>query len=93
MGEKTAAKLINEFGSIDEMLARTGEIKGKLREKVESHIHDIKMSKFLATIRRDVPIEVSLDELKLEEPNEEKLREIFTELEFRTLLNKFVKKR
>lgn len=92
VGEKTAAKLINEFGSIDEMLARTGEIKGKLREKVESHIHDIKMSKFLATIRRDVPIEVSLDELKLEEPNEEKLREIFTELEFRTLLNKFVKK-
>ncbi len=91
VGEKTAVKLINEFGSIDQLLERTSEIKGKLRTKVRNAVDDIKMSKFLATIRRDVPIDVSLDELKLEEPDEEKLREIFIELEFRTLLNKFVK--
>ncbi len=92
VGEKTAIKLINQFGSIDNMLAHTSEIKGKLRQKVENATADIKMSKFLATIRTDVPIEIELKEMKMEEPDEEKLRAIFTELEFRTLLNKFVKR-
>lgn len=92
VGEKTAAKLINQFGSIEEMLKRTGEIKGKLREKVENATEDIKMSKFLATIRTDVPCEVNLDDLKLEEPDGDKLMKIFSELEFRTLLNKFLNK-
>lgn len=92
VGEKTAIKLINQFGSIDNMLAHTSEIKGKLRQKVENATADIKMSKFLATIRTDVPIEIELKEMKVEEPDEEKLRAIFTELEFRTLLNKFVKR-
>ncbi len=91
VGEKTAAKLINEFGSIDNMLEHTDQIKGKLREKVEAAIDDIKMSKFLATIRTDVPFDLEWDELKIEQPDEDKLREIFTELEFKTLLNKFVK--
>lgn len=91
VGEKTAAKLINQFGSIDNMLEHTDQIKGKLREKVEAAIDDIKMSKFLATIRTDVPINMEWDELKIEQPDEDKLREIFTELEFKTLLNKFVK--
>lgn len=91
VGEKTAAKLINEFGSIDNMLEHTDQIKGKLREKVETAIDDIKMSKFLATIRTDVPFDLEWDELKIEQPDEDKLREIFTELEFKTLLNKFVK--
>ena len=91
VGEKTAAKLINEFGSIDNMLEHTDQIKGKLREKVEAAVDDIKMSKFLATIRTDVPINMEWDELKIEQPDEDKLREIFTELEFKTLLNKFVK--
>lgn len=90
VGEKTAAKLINQFGSIDNMLQHTDEIKGKLREKVEAAVEDIKISKFLATIRTDVPIDIKWDELKMEQPDEEKLREIFTELEFRTLLKKFV---
>lgn len=91
VGEKTAAKLINQFGSIDNMLEHTDQIKGKLREKVEAAIDDIKMSKFLATIRTDVPFDLEWDELKIEQPDEDKLREIFTELEFKTLLNKFVK--
>ena len=92
VGEKTAAKLINQFGSIDNMLQHTDEIKGKLREKVENAVEDIKMSKFLATIRTDVPMELELDELKVEEPDETKLRAIFEELEFKTLINKFLNK-
>lgn len=92
VGEKTAAKLINQFGSIDNMLQHTDEIKGKLREKVENAVEDIKMSKFLATIRTDVPMQLDLDELKVEEPDETKLRAIFEELEFKTLINKFLNK-
>ena len=92
VGEKTAAKLINQFGSIDNMLQHTDEIKGKLREKVENAVEDIKMSKFLATIRTDVPIQLDLDELKVEQPDETKLRAIFEELEFKTLINKFLNK-
>ena len=92
VGEKTAAKLIIQFGSIDNMLQHTDEIKGKLREKVENAVEDIKMSKFLATIRTDVPMQLDLDELKVEQPDEAKLRTIFEELEFRTLINKFLNK-
>ena len=92
VGEKTAAKLINQFGSIDNMLQHTDEIKGKLREKVENAVEDIKMSKFLATIRTDVPMQLDLDELKVEQPDETKLRAIFEELEFKTLINKFFNK-
>ena len=92
VGEKTAAKLINQFGSIDNLLQHTDEIKGKLREKVENAVEDIKMSKFLATIRTDVPMNLELDELKIEEPDETKLRAIFEELEFKTLINKFLNK-
>ena len=92
VGPKTASKLIGEFGSIDNMLASTAKIKGKLREKVESAVEDIRMSKFLATIRTDVPIDFDLDALKIEEPDTARLAEIFTELEFKSLLDKFVKK-
>ena len=92
VGPKTAAKLIAEFGSIDNMLANSSKIKGKLREKVESAVDDIRMSKFLATIRTDVPIDLNIDELKVEEPDFTQLAEIFTELEFKSLLDKFIKK-
>lgn len=92
VGEKTAIKLINQFGSIDEMLQRTQEIKGKLREKVENAIEDIKMSQFLATIRTDVPIDLKLDDLKVEEPNEAELAKILHELEFKTLANRMLNK-
>ena len=92
VGEKTAAKLINQFGSIDNLLWHTDEIKGKLREKIENAVEDIKMSKLLATIRTDVPLQLSLDELKVEQPDEVKLRRIFEELEFKTLANKLLNK-
>ena len=92
VGEKTAAKLINQFGSIDNLLRHTDEIKEKLREKIENAVEDIKMSKLLATIRTDVPLQLSLDELKVEQPDEVKLRRIFEELEFKTLANKLLNK-
>ena len=92
VGEKTAVKLIEEFGNIDNLLEHSDQIKGKLREKVETHVDDIRMSKFLATIRTDVPIELDLDSLQLREPDEEKLRALFAELEFKTLADKILKK-
>ena len=92
VGEKTAVKLINEFGSIDEMLSRTSEIKGALQKKVEEHVDDIRMSKFLATIKTDVPIELDMDALKVTQPNEEKLGKLFEELELRSLASKILKK-
>ena len=92
VGEKTAAKLINDFGSVTNLIARSSEIKGKLREKVEEHVGDIKMSYFLATIKTDVPVELNMDALKLVEPNEEELGKIFTELEFKSLADRILKK-
>ena len=92
VGEKTAVKLINEFGNIDNLLMRTNELKGKMREKVENAAEDIRMSYFLASIRTDVPIVLNLDELAKKEPDEKELEKIFTELEFKTLANKFIKK-
>lgn len=92
VGEKTAAKLITQFGSIDNMLAHTNEIKGKLREKVEGAVDDIRMSRFLATIRTDVPIALDLEKMKMTSPDEERLEKIFQELEFRALTDKIIKK-
>ena len=92
VGEKTAAKLITQFGSIDNMLAHTDEIKGKLREKVEGAVDDIQMSRFLATIRTDVPIALNLEKMKMTSPDEERLEKIFQELEFRALTDKIIKK-
>ena len=92
VGEKTAAKLITQFGSIDNMLAHTDEIKGKLREKVEGAVDDIRMSLFLATIRTDVPIALDLEKMKMTSPDEERLEKIFQELEFRALTDKIIKK-
>ena len=92
VGEKTAVKLINEFGSIDGLLEHTDQLKGKMREKVEGAVEDIKMSKFLATIRTDVPIELNLEALRLQQPDEQKLSEIFADLEFKTLANKILNK-
>ncbi|WP_027456200.1 DNA polymerase I [Xylanibacter brevis] len=92
VGEKTAAKIIADFGSVEQLLARTDELKGALKKKVEEHVDDIKMSYFLATIRTDVPIELKLDELQLQQPDEEKLSELFTELEFKALTQRVLKK-
>ena len=92
VGEKTAVKLINDFGSVEGLIQRSSEIKGKLREKVESHVEDIKMSYFLATIKTDVPIELDMDALQMVEPNEEELGKLFTELEFKSLAYRILKK-
>ena len=92
VGEKTAAKLINQFGSIDALLSSTDQLKGKMKEKVEGAVEDIKMSKYLATIRQDVPVSFSFDEMKVNEPDEARLREIFTELEFKSLADRILKK-
>ena len=92
VGEKTAVKLIEQFGSIDNMLEHTDQIKGKLREKVEAAVDDIRMSHFLATIRTDVPIELDMNALLLRDPDDEKLRALFTELEFKSLAEKILKK-
>ena len=93
VGEKTAVKLINEFGSVEQLIARSGEIKGKLREKVEEHVGDIRMSYFLATIRRDVPIELDMEALQLVEPDEEQLTRLLMELEMKSFAERVLKKK
>lgn len=92
VGEKTAAKLIGQFGNIDQLLAHTSELKGALKTKVETHVDDIRLSLFLATIKTDVPVELNLDELKVSHPNEEELGRLLEELEFKSLANKILKK-
>ncbi len=91
VGEKTAQKLISEFGTIENLLEHSSELKGVLKTKVEENKEKIKFSKFLATIKMDVPIELNMDDLKKVKPDEEKLRKIFEEMEFRTLMDKMFK--
>ena len=91
VGEKTAQKLIEEFGSIENLLASTSKLKGALREKVENNVEQIRQSKWLATICKDVPIALDMDALQVKEPDSEKLQELFRRLEFRQLLNKAAK--
>ena len=92
VGEKTASKLINEFGTVEQLLENSAQLKGKMREKVEAAVEDIKMSKFLATIRTDVPVELDLEQLRLKEPDATKLQEIFTELEFKSFATRLLNK-
>ena len=92
VGEKTAVKLIQEFGSVEQLLTRTSELKGALKKKVEEHVDDIRMSHFLATIKTDVPIDIDLDSLLLKEPDTEKLEKLFDELEFKQLKTRVLKK-
>ena len=88
VGEKTAQKLIEEFGSIENLLASTDKLKGALKEKVEQNVEQIKQSKWLATISKEVPITLDMDLLKIEEPDYDKLQDLYRRLEFRQLLNK-----
>ncbi len=92
VGEKTATKLIQQFGSIENLLAGTDQLKGALKTKIENNREQIEFSKFLATIKTDVPIELDMEQLKKEDADEEKLRSLFEELEFRTLLDRKFKK-
>lgn len=88
VGEKTAAKLLKEFGSIDNMLENTDKIKGSLKTKIEENKEGIIFSKFLATIKTDVPVDFNEEELKAEPVNEQELIKIFEELEFRNMLSR-----
>ena len=93
VGEKTAVKLLQQFGSIDSLLERTSELKGALKKKVEENAEQIKFSKFLATIRTDVPVSLDLEALRVTDPDRDELRRIFSELEFKTLSDKFLNNR
>ena len=93
VGEKTAQKLITTFGSIENMLQHTDELKGSLKLKVSQHTESILFSRFLATIKTDAPIALNMEELKVEEPDAEQLRQLFEELEFKTLLERKFKAR
>ena len=92
VGEKTAVKLIKDFGSIDDLLHRTNELKGALQKKVVEHEDDIRLSYFLATIKTDVPVELDMKALAKKEPDKDKLRALFTELEFKSLADRVLKK-
>src|SRR5690554_697333 len=86
IGEKTAVKLLNQFGTIENLLDNTDKLKGAQKTKVEEYKEQILFSKYLATIKTDVPIEINEDELILKEKNEEEIKRIFEDLEFKTLL-------
>ena len=88
IGEKTAVKLINEFGGIDGLLSNTDKLKGALKERVEGNVEQIRFSRLLATIRTDVPIDLDMNSLRYDGPDEQKLLNIFEDLEFRTLINR-----
>ena len=88
VGEKTAQKLIAQFGSIESLLEHTDQLKGAIKTKVETNREQILFSKFLATIKTDVPISLDMDRLKREEPDKEELKRIFEDLEFRSLLDR-----
>jgi DNA polymerase I len=85
IGPKTAAKLIADFETIENLLAHSAQLKGKQRENLEAHADQALLSKELATIITDVPIEVSWDDLKLTPRDDEAVKSLFTEFEFRTL--------
>lgn len=91
VGEKTAQKLIAQFGSIENLLAHTDELKGAIKKKVEENKEQITFSKFLATIKTDVPIALDMEALKREEPDAEELRRLFEMLEFRSLIDRVIK--
>ena len=92
VGEKTAVKLINEFGDIPTLLANTDKLKGAVKKKVEDNKELITMSRYLATIKTDVPIDLDLESLKVIEPDNDELLKLFEELEFKTFAKRIIKK-
>lgn len=90
VGEKTAVKLINEFGSIDNLLENTDKLKGALQKKIVENADKIRLSRKLAVISKDVPTDVNIEKLEKKEINADALRKIFEELEFRNLIYKFI---
>ena len=90
VGPKTAQKLIAEFGSIEGILENTEKLKGAVKKKIEENKEEIRFSKFLATIKLDVPMEIHFDDLKRKEINKEKLTQLFNQLEFKTFLTRII---
>ena len=86
VGEKTAVQLLQQFGSIDNLLANTDQLKGALQRKIQEHVEDIRFSRFLATIKTDVAIDFEAESLVFQERNWEKLAPLYRELEFNSLL-------
>lgn len=92
VGEKTAVKLITEFGSVENMLANTSSIAGALQKKIVDNVEKIKFSKFLVTIKTDVPVDVEIDSLVRKDENVERLKELYSELEFKMFINRLAGK-
>lgn len=90
VGEKTAVKLIKEFGSIEQLISRCDELKGALKTKVESNVEGIRFSRLLVTIKTDVPVELDFDLLSRKDIDVDLMRKLFDELEFKTLLNRVI---
>ncbi len=88
VGEKTALKLLHEFGSVEEVVARSGELKGKMKEKIEEHAESAILSKKLATIFREVPLEQTLDDMVFNGLNEETAGPALAKLEFKSLIER-----
>ena len=86
VGEKTAVQLLQQFGSIDNLLANTEQLKGALQRKIQEHVEDIRFSRFLATIKTDVPVDFDAELLVCQERNWEQLAPLYRELEFNSLL-------
>ena len=92
VGEKTAIKLIQEFGTVENIIANSDKLRGSLKLKVKNAVEDIKISKFLATINTNVPIGIGIEKLQVSEPNEKEVEEIFNELEFKSLIKRSINK-
>ena len=92
VGPKTAQKLLEEYGTIENLLENTNKLKGTLKLRLEENKEQIIFSKFLATIKTDVPVDFKKEEFKRQRINVEKLETLFEELEFRTLINRVLKK-
>ena len=90
VGEKTASKFVQEYGSLEGLLEHTDDLKGKMKENVINFADQGRMSKMLATINTEAPVEFNAEELKVKQPNVQALLKIFEELEFRTFAKKFV---
>ena len=88
VGEKTAKTLLADFGNVETLIANAGQLKGALKKKIEENVEKIRFSKFLVTIRTDVPIDFDAERFKVKEADKERLQKIYERLEFRSFIKK-----
>ena len=88
VGEKTAKTLLADFGNVETLIANAGQLKGALKKKIEENVEKIRFSKFLVTIRTDVPIDFDAERFKVKEADKERLQKIYEQLEFRSFIKK-----